>query len=131
MKLSRIAVAFFGLALFFSVSAFAGDENKGTLRLQEKVTVAGTALNPGDYRVEWSGSGPDVQVKLIKGHDTVATFPAKVAEQKVPVTANGYGQDADSNALTAIYFGGKHYSLQVPPTAAQQSNPQGNSGASK
>ena len=86
-----------------------------------------------DASLAASGKTADASgaVKLIKGHDTVATFPAKVAEQKVPVTANGYGQDADSKALTAIYFGGKHYSLQVPPTAAQQSNPQGNSGASK
>lgn len=131
MKLSRIGVAFLGLAFLFSSAAFAGDENKGTLRLQDKLTVAGTPLNPGEYRVEWSGSGPDVQVKLIKGHDTVATFPAKLAEQKIAITANGYGSDADNKALTAIYFGGKHYSLQVEPTAAPQQIQQSNSNPSK
>jgi len=132
MRMSRIGVTLFGVALLCSTSAFAGDENKGILRLDEKLTVAGTALNPGEYKLEWSGSGPDVQVKVLKGHDTVATFPAHVTEQKVPVKANAYGSDAAADGgktLTSVYFGGKHYALQVEPVAAQ--NRQGNSTASK
>lgn len=134
MRMSNIGVTLLGVALLYSVSAFAGDTNKGTLRLDDKVTVAGTALNPGEYKVEWSGNGPEVQVKVLKGRDTVATFPAHVADQKIPVPSNAYGSDASpegGKSLTAIYFGGKHFSLQVAPTAAQQQNQQGNSTASK
>jgi hypothetical protein len=132
MRMSRIGVSLFGVALLCSTSVFAGDANKGTLRLDDKVTVAGTALNPGEYKLEWTGDGPDVQVKVLRGRDTVATFPAHVAEQKVPVRANAYGSDAapdGSKTLTSVYFGGKHYWLQVEPVAAQ--NSPGNSSASK
>lgn len=133
MRMSRIGVSLLGVALLCSASAFAGDTNKGTLRLDDKVSVAGTALNPGDYKVEWNGNGPDVQVKVLKGRDTVATFPAHIAEQKVPVKANGYGSDTAPDGaknLTSIYFGGKHYSLQVEPASAQQTQ-QNNPSASK
>lgn len=127
MRMSRIGVSLFGVALLCSAGAFAGDNaNRGTLRLDDKVTVAGTALNPGEYKLEWSGNGPDVQVKVLKGRDTVATFPAHVLEQKVPLKANGYGSDAapdGGKALTSVYFGGKHYSLQLEPVSAQQGQP--------
>jgi hypothetical protein len=74
-----------------------------------------------------------VQVKVLKGRDTVATFPAHLSEQKVPVKANAYGSDIapdGGKALTSVYFGGKRYSLQVEPASAQQGQP-GNSTASK
>jgi hypothetical protein len=122
MKLSRIGVTLFGAALLFSSSAFAGgNSNKGSLRLDDKVTVAGTSLNPGNYKVEWTGSGPEVKVSILQGGQTVATFPAHVAEQKATPPADAYGSSTQPNgdkALTAIYFGGKHFSLQVEPAAA-------------
>jgi hypothetical protein len=62
MRMSRIGVSLFGAALLCSASAFAGDNaNKGTLRLDDKVTVAGTALNPGD--INWSGAVTDPTCK--------------------------------------------------------------------
>lgn len=133
MRMSRIGVSLFGAALLCSASAFAGDNaNKGTLRLDDKVTVSGTALNPGQYKLEWSGDGPDVQVKVLKGHDTVATFAARVSEQKVPFKSDAYGSDAapdGGKTLTSVYFGGKHYSLVVEPTSAQQGQPSNSTGS--
>ena len=124
MRMSRIGVTLFGAALLFSSSAFAGgNNNKGTLRLDEKVTVDGTPLNPGNYKVEWTGNGPDVKVSILQGGQTVATFPAHVAEQKATPPADAYGSSTQPNGdktLTAIYFGGKHYSLQVQPASADQ-----------
>jgi hypothetical protein len=134
MKMSRIGVSVFGAALLFSASAFAGTTNKGSLHLEDDVTVDGTAVRPGTYTVEWDGSGPDVQVKLIKGHDTVATFPARLTEQNIAANANAYGstdQPDGSKALTTIYFGGKHYALQVEPPNAQQQRQQSNTTPSK
>ena len=119
MRMSRIGVTLFGAALLFSSSAFAGGNgNKGSLRLDEKVTVDGTPLNPGNYKVEWSGDGAEVKVSILQGGQTVATFPAHVAEQKMTPPADAYGSTKQPNGdktLTAIYFGGKHYSLQVEP----------------
>jgi len=134
MKLSRIGIAVFGAALLFSASAFAKDTNKGTLQLEDKVTVDGTPLNPGNYKVEWQGSGPDVTVNILKGNQTVATFPAKLTEQKAPASANAYGATDEPNGgkvLNSIYFGGKHYALTVQPESAAQHNQPENGNATK
>ena len=123
MNVSRIGVSLLGAALLVSASAFAKDVNKGTLALDDNVTVNGTPLKAGDYNVEWSGNGPDVQVTVLQGHHTVATFPARVTEQTSPATANAYGSNEQPNGdktLTSIYFGGKRYALQVEPNSANQ-----------
>lgn len=135
MSKSRIGVTLFGAALLFSASAFAGNGNKGSLKLSETVTVEGTTLKPGDYQVEWNGNGPDVQATILKGGRTVATFPAHVTEQAAAAETDGYGyrrsdQPNGGNTLTAIYFGGKHYALQVESAAASQQN-QSNSAPAK
>jgi hypothetical protein len=76
MKLSKASILLIGSALVFSSGAFAGDANKGKLHLQHKTIVDGKPLNPGNYTVEWTGTGPTVEVTLLQGKQTVATFPA-------------------------------------------------------
>lgn len=123
MTKSRIGLTLLAGALLLSTSAFAGNNNKGTLRLEDSITVDGTPLQPGNYKVQWDGSGPDVKVTLSQGSRTVATFPAHVTEQKAATQADAYGsanQPDGGKTLTAIYFGGKHYALQVEPTTAAQ-----------
>jgi type 1 fimbria pilin len=126
MKVSKIATALLGVALLCSAGVRAADSNKGTLHLNDKVTVDGTPINPGDYKVEWTGSGPDVQATILKGKETVASFPAHIAEQTSPNAANAYAssdQPDGAKKLTAIYFGGKRFSLQLERNAsAQQTN---------
>ena len=60
MKMSRISTLLFGSALLFSSVALAGETNKGKLRLADKIVVDGKPLEPGNYAVEWDGSGPAV-----------------------------------------------------------------------
>jgi len=43
MKLSRISITLFGAAPLFPSGAFAGDANKGSVRVAEKVTVEGNS----------------------------------------------------------------------------------------
>jgi hypothetical protein len=128
MKLSTIAVTLFGAALLFSSSALAKDNNKGTLKLAETVSIEGKSLNPGKYTVEWDGTGPAVQVSLVQGKDTVATFAAHLTEQATANSADAYGAATEpdgTKALTAIYLGGKHFVLQLEQAhAVQQSNTQ-------
>ena len=78
MKLSKVSILLIASALVFSSGAFAGDANRGKLRLQNQTIVDGKSLNPGNYTVEWTGTGPTVQVTLLQGKQTVATFPAHV-----------------------------------------------------
>jgi hypothetical protein len=119
----KLSVALFGAALLFSSAAFAGDANKATLNLGESVSVEGKTLNPGHYKVEWTGSGAAVQVTVLKGKDTVATFPAHLAEQPNQNRSDAYGsatQADGTRALTAIYVGGKHTILEVGQNGATQ-----------
>ena len=123
MKLSKLALAFFGSALLFSSAVLAGDSNKGSLQLYEKTNVEGKLLNPGHYSITWEGSGADVQVTVREGKQVVATFPAHVTEQ-----ANTNSQDAYSTStapdgsklLIAIYPSGKRFFLQVDQNQASR-----------
>src|ERR1700688_1827621 len=106
MKMSKVSILLFGAALVFSAGARAGENNKGTILLADKVIVDGKPLNPGKYTVEWNGTGSTVQVSLTQGKQTVATFPAHVTEQAAPNAANAYGSATEpdgTRALTAIY----------------------------
>jgi hypothetical protein len=123
MKLSKLSLAFFGSALLLSSAAFAGDSNKASIQLYEKVSVEGKELNPGKYTISWDGSGPNVQVTVTQGKQTVATFAAHLTEQAARNTEDAYGSSADTNgsrSLTAIYPNGKRFSLELDAKSASQ-----------
>jgi hypothetical protein len=123
MKMSRISTLLFGSALLFSSAALAGENNKGKLELTDKVVVDGKAIERGDYRVEWDGSGPAVQVKILQGKQIVATLSAHVTEQanRNPQDAYSTATEPDgSTALTAIYPGGKRLALEFDHSATSQ-----------
>ena len=122
MKLSRLSLEILGAAFLFSTSAFAQSENKGKLSVPETITVEGKQVPPGDYKVEWAGTGPNVEVKILKGKETVATVPARVVMTQAKATVNSYGvtrQQDGSQALSSIYFEGKNYSLEIGQSSAQ------------
>jgi hypothetical protein len=131
MKKSAIAVTLFSAALLFSSGAIAGEGNKGTLHLDSSVSVEGKKIDAGTYKVEWTGSGSDVQVTLLRGKNTVATFPAHVTEQANANAGDAYGTAAQpdgTRTLTAIYLGGKKTVLEIGQngTSQQSSNQGGN-----
>jgi hypothetical protein len=123
MKMSRISTLLFGSALLFSSAALAGENNKGKLDLTDKVVVEGQLIEPGNYRVEWDGSGPAVQVRLLQGKQTVATLSAHLTEQPGRNPQDAYSTAAEpdgSRELTAIYPGGKRLALEFDHSAAGQ-----------
>ena len=116
MKSAKLTGALTLFALLLSVSAFAKDTNKGKMNLSSATQVAGTQLQPGDYTVEWSGSGPAAQVKFIRHGKTVATTQGNIVELKnrspydqvIVSTAGGQNviQEIDfGNKTTAVRFG--------------------------
>jgi hypothetical protein len=123
MKMSRMAVLLLGSALLVSSAALAGDINKGKLQLSDKVVVDGKPLDPGNYKVEWDGSGPTVQVRLVQGKQTVATLPAHLTQQADANSQDAYStapEPGGSRVLTAIYPGGKRFSLEFSQNEASQ-----------
>src|SRR5262249_11059575 len=73
---------FLGLALLLATSAFAA--NKGSLQVQEPINVNGTKLAPGDYKVQWDGTGPSVELSIMQGKKVVAKVPAHVVDLDKP-----------------------------------------------
>src|SRR3989442_1722396 len=65
-----------GASLFLATAAFAGE--KASVKVYESVKLNGKTIAPGKYDLEWSGTGPDVQLNIRKGSETVATAPAKI-----------------------------------------------------
>ena len=57
MRISRSFIGFAGAMLLVASGAFAPNATKGTLRLYETVSVQGKQLPPGNYKVEWNGTG--------------------------------------------------------------------------
>ena len=121
MKLSKASIFFVGASLVFSSGAFAGDANKGNLHLEDRTTIDGKLVNPGHYTIEWTGTGPTVQVTLLHGKQTVATFPAHITEQPTPNHDGAYSSATapdGSSRLTAIYISGKRTALELDQNQA-------------
>jgi hypothetical protein len=103
-----------GLALVLASSAFAA--TKGSLQLSNPVTVNGTQLKPGNYKLQWEGSGPNVELSILQGKNVVAKAPAHVIALQTPsandaavTRQNGSGP----NSLAGVRFQGKRIALEL------------------
>jgi hypothetical protein len=90
--------------------------SKGSLELQHPTSVAGTQLASGVYSVQWDGTGDQVQLKIMKGKNAVATTSARVVKVEHPMphdaaitTTNSDG----TSSLSQIVFGGKKFALEL------------------
>lgn len=115
---------FFGIAsmlALLSIPAFAA-KNSQTVQLPSTVSVAGTQLPAGDYKVSWTGTGPTVQVTL-KQEDTskpaTVSFSAKLVQQnhdRPVLTTNSQG---GMNTLESIELNHVSLVLSGSPAAGQ------------
>jgi hypothetical protein len=125
MKAVRWIVVVSILASGLSLSAFAKDKNEAKFTLPSTAQIGSTELKPGDYKAQWDGTGPDVQVKILKGKDVVATAPAKLVEKN-----GGSGVDAVTlgtgsgtvKSLDQVDFHGGRQSLIFNQAATQAAN---------
>ena len=121
MKLSIVSKALFlGLALLLATSVFAA--NKGTLQVQEPVSVSGTTLSPGEYKVEWDGSGSNVELSILQGKKVVAKVPAHMVDLSQPSSSNAAvvtKNNDGSRSLSEVRFSGKKFAFAVGEEAAK------------
>jgi hypothetical protein len=116
-----------GLALLLASSAFAA--TKGSLQLINPVTVNGTTLKPGDYKVQWEGAGPNVELSILRGKNVVAKVPAHVIELQTPANNDAavtHENGSGPNALTGVRFQGKKTALELGDASMSM---QGNSSS--
>jgi len=115
MKFATISKSLImGLALLLASSAFAAE--KASLTLTHPATVNGTTLNAGDYKLQWDGTGPNVEVSIVKGKNVVAKVPAKIVDLGSTTLNNAAvtRTNADgSSTLAGVRFQGKKYGLEL------------------
>lgn len=118
MKVTKSLVL--GLAVLLATSAFAA--NKGSLQVQEPISVNGQQLKPGDYKVQWDGTGPNVELSIMQGKKVVTKVPAHVVDLSSAPNSDAavVKNNADgSKSLSEVRFGGKKYALAVGEEAAK------------
>jgi ABC-type enterochelin transport system substrate-binding protein len=103
-----------GSALLLASSALAA--TKANLVLQSTTTINGAKLKPGDYKLEWDGSGPNVEVSIQQGKKVIAKVPAKIVDLNYPslnnaalLKMNGDG----TSTLAGARFEGKKFALEI------------------
>ena len=107
-----------GLALVLASSAFAA--TKANLQLSHPVSVNGTTLKAGDYKVQWDGNGPNVELSILQGKNVVAKVTAHVVELQAPSgndAAVTLKNDSGTDSLAGIRFQGKKFSLELTETS--------------
>jgi hypothetical protein len=120
MKLMTITKSLvLGSALLLASSAFA--VTKAQLHLASPATINGTQLKAGDYKLEWDGTGPDVQLSIMQGKNVVAKTSAKLIDLPSPASNNAAvvkKNDDGSSSLAGVRFEGKKYALEIGDSGA-------------
>ena len=134
MKAFRNTSFLAAASFLFGAAAFAAPAPKGVLKLYEPVTVQGRELAPGDYTLQWSGDGPNVQVSIAKGKQQIVSVPAQVVPINQKTTASGYTAKKDQdgkNTLTEIFLQGRPYEIRVGEQAASAASQPASSGSNQ
>jgi hypothetical protein len=103
-----------GLALLLASSAFAA--SKASLTLQNPTTINGATLKAGEYKLEWEGSGPNVEVSIMQGKTVLAKVPGKVVDLKTPAHDNAavlMRNNDGTRTLAGARFEGKKFALEL------------------
>src|SRR5690349_17526092 len=103
-----------GLALLLASSAFAA--TKATMTLINPATVNGTKLKAGEYKLQWEGNGPAVEVSILQGKNVVAKVQGKLVDLSTPAQNNAaivQRTDDGTSTLSGARFEGKKYALQL------------------
>ena len=78
--------------------------------------VNGAKLKAGDYKLQWDGTGPNVEVSIMQGKTVVAKVPAKVVDLSSPAQNNAavvkHNNDGTST-LAGARFEGKKFALEL------------------
>ena len=104
-----------------SAALFAAVKNSAGVTFDKPLRVAAAELKPGDYKVEWEGAGPQVEVRFLQEGKVVATAPATL-ETNSSSYHSGVEFKAVSdhtNLLQKLYAGQMELTFQAGTTAAK------------
>ena len=107
MKLLKYLALLSTVTLLFPLSASARDRNQHSVDIPDPVNVGRTNLKPGDYKVDWQGTGPNVQVRFLQHGETMATASATLRANDNQMAQDDVVTDsssANTRALKEIDF---------------------------
>jgi hypothetical protein len=101
------------LVVMVPLSAFARPKNERKVTITDTVQVGTTQLKAGIYKVEWSGTGPQLNVSFLKNNKTIATAQGKMLEKNEKATRDTVVLKTMGNTkrLEEIDFGGRKNAL--------------------
>lgn len=124
----KLGITLAAIVLMLPLSALAASKNSSNVQIPDKVVVNGKQIQPGTYKVEWNGTGPNVEVSILQGHKTVAQAPARLVngtyEQQAIVT---HQNNSGANVLDQIQL--KNKELDLNARANSGANRNANSGS--
>jgi hypothetical protein len=91
-------------AMLSSFSVFARNKNQQSVDIPDTVQVGSTQLKPGNYKMEWQGTGPDIQVTFLRDGKTVVTVPATLKTNDDQVTQDEIVTGSEDKTLREIDF---------------------------
>jgi hypothetical protein len=93
-----VAVAVAGML----TPAVAADKNRADFTLGAPAQISSQTIKAGEYTAEWEGSGPSVQVKILRGSKVVATSNANLVKPGTPVKADQVIVHVDDNGSRTV-----------------------------
>jgi hypothetical protein len=98
--------AIVALILMTPAALLAASKSSESVTFSEAVTVNGTQIPPGDYRVEWQGTGTSVDASILRGRKVVASSPATLVKGKNQFSGAFEARDGENNShiLDAIDY---------------------------
>ena len=107
-------------SIFLTVTIMAAGSalaaSKGSLELQHPTTIAGKQLAMGNYTVQWEGNGDQVDLKIYRGKNVVASTPARLLKVDHPISSNSavvVANEDKTYTLSEIRFAGKKFALGI------------------
>ncbi len=113
---SKLFTALSLVLLLAPLSLFAASKTSQSVTFTRTVTVGGTAIPAGNYKVQWDGTG-NVTANIVRGKKVVAALPATVTETK----SNFDGAlHFNGDTLQGIFF--KNATVDFNPSTAASSS---------
>jgi hypothetical protein len=102
-------MAIVALVLMTPAALLAAPKNSANVTFPQTITVNGTQLPPGQYRVEWQGTGASVEASILQAGKVLASSPATLVIEKTNYDGAFETEDGpnNSNILQAIDWSDK------------------------
>jgi hypothetical protein len=94
-------------------------QGRGSLHVSAPEVVAGQPLTPGDYAALWDKSGPNVELRILRGKTLMATATAHEMQMQKPSMNDTAIIEitGQQRALSQIYFINQRVALAIQETS--------------